>query len=121
MPDPIQLIGHVGVDSWIVRLSTTDSPRDDAEKSGFAVDNFDQRTAAVALATINTASHESGAGHGFGDHFLIKEVGVFAGVPLDERMEAARRIAGDLPGSSCCGSLGSISPQPEIKVGVPGW
>jgi len=84
LPDEIQLVGDVGVNAGIVGLCASDSPGDDAEQSGFAVDDLDQRTAAVALATVDTAIHEAGAGHGFGDHFLVEEIGVLAGVPFDE-------------------------------------
>jgi len=83
-PDPIQLVGDVSVNAGIVGLSASDSPGDDAEQSGFAVDDLDERTAAVALATVHTAIHEAGAGHSFGDHFLVEEIGVLAGVPFDE-------------------------------------
>ena len=40
--------------TWIVGLSASDSPGDNSEESGFAIDNFDQGTTAIALATIDT-------------------------------------------------------------------
>jgi len=83
--DPGQLVSNVGVNTRIFGGRASNSPRNNANKSGFSVNNSDKGAAAVALATVNTALHISGAGHSFGDHLLVDAVGILASVPTDLR------------------------------------
>jgi len=97
--NPIGIIGYSRVDAGIIGRRTTDAPTGDAGQHETLLARFhiltmnDQRTAAVALTTVNSAGQESGANHVLRYHALIVFL-VVAGDAVDNRHSGCLKDVG---------------------------